>query len=264
MHIFDQDWIARLLVIAEEAAFAVNAIYHRKIYRIDSKLDNSPVTEADLRAHEIIKTGLLNLEPTLPLLSEEGEQVPAETRFNWSKFWLVDPLDGTKGFIRKTGEFTINIALIENHQPIVGVIGVPQLGHYYWAIRGKGAYFRHSGVEKKLQTTFHSPARVVVSRRNYQKEQVDQWAARLGGYQLNYCSSSLKICWVANGEMDLYPQMGKTSEWDTAAGQCILEAAGGQLVDVKGVPLQYNTHSFLENPPFYAISDNRLMTILCG
>jgi 3'(2'), 5'-bisphosphate nucleotidase len=264
MCVFNRDWISHLLSIAEEAACAVNEIYNSKTYNIDSKLDNSPVTEADFKAHEIIKAGLFNLDPNVPLLSEEGESVPIQTRCHWTRFWLVDPLDGTKEFIRRTGEFTINIALIENHQPVVGVVSVPQLGHYYWAIQGKGAYLRYNGREERLQTAFHSPLQVVVSRRSYNKSQVERWATRLPEYNLSYCGSSLKICLVASGERDLYPQMGKTYEWDTAAGQCILEAAGGHLVNLSGGSLQYNMSSSLENPPFYALSNRSLIPILCG
>ncbi len=264
MNVFYQDWIPHLLSITEEAALAINDIYSRKTYKIESKLDNSPVTEADLHAHQIIKEGLFALDPTLPLLSEEGEAVPLEVRSCWDKFWLVDPLDGTKGFIQKTGEFTINIALIENHIPIIGVIGVPQLGHYYWAIRGEGAYVRHGNNKKKLHTRLSSPLRVVVSRRSYERPDVQIWATRLSSYELVYCGSSLKICWVANGDVDLYPQMGRTYEWDTAAGQCILEAAGGQLINLKGEPLQYNTRFSLENPPFYALVNSYLASLLCG
>ena len=264
MRSFHSDWISRLLSIAEDAALAINTAYRHSNYTIASKLDNSPVTDADLRAHEIIKIGLFDLEPDLPLLSEEGELVPAETRLRWRKYWLVDPLDGTKGFIQKTGEFTINIALIEDHRPVVGVVVVPQLEHSYWAVQGKGAYRRIGTEEKELHTALHSPLRVVMSRRNYKNKQTDLWQARFNEYQLNYCGSSLKLCWIANNQADLYPQMGKTSEWDTAAGQCIVEAAGGALVDLSGKPLQYNTRFSLENPPFYAISDSRLVSILCG
>jgi len=243
--------IPSVLSVAEAAATAIVDIYRRKAYQVQSKLDNSPVTEADLRAHEILTAGLSALDPALPVISEEGEVVPFELRSQWPRFWLIDPLDGTREFIQGTGEFTINIALIENHQPVLGVVLVPERQHVYWAVRGAGAFFQmQHAAPVPLQSHLgpRSPLKVLMSRRLNQASK-PAWIAlsqRLGAYELDYCGSALKICRVAQGEADLYPCLGPTREWDTAAGQCILEEAGGQLIDLEGKPLQYNTKSTLK------------------
>lgn len=263
------DWIPKILSVAFEAAEAIVDIYNRNAYQIKEKLDTSPVTEADLCAHRIIQEGLASLNPALPLLSEEGEPLPYEIRAAWPCYWLVDPLDGTREFIKGSGEFTINIALIEHHKPVLGVVVVPVHRQAYWAIRGEAAYARLADADPIRIRTNHlsrEPLKVAVSRRLNQNTK-PEWAAlmnKLRQPELLYCGSAWKICLVATGEVDLYPQLGATSEWDTAAGQCILEAAGGQLVDFSGQPLQYNTKASLKNPGFYAVSDSRLIPICCG
>lgn len=264
-----QDWIPKVLSVALDAAKVINDIYERKAYQVQKKLDTSPVTEADLSAHHIIQKGLFEIDPTLPLISEEGERVPYEIRSHWPRYWLVDPLDGTHEFIKGSGEFTINIALIENHVPVLGVVIVPVYQEVYWAVKGKGAYAKIGQAESiAIQTNQlpNKPLKLAVSRRLNQDSK-PEWLAlmeRLGQPELTYCGSAWKICLVAKGFVDLYPQLGATSEWDTAAGQCILEAAGGQMVDFTGQPLQYNVKPSLENPGFYAVSDSRLIPICCG
>lgn len=264
-----RDWIPKILSVAFEAAETIVDIYNRNAYQIKKKLDTSPVTEADLCAHRIIQAGLSSLEPTLPLLSEEGELMPYETRSRWLRYWLVDPLDGTREFIKGSGEFTVNIALVENHTPVLGVVVVPVHRQVYWALRGEAAYRKLADADPvRIRTNqlFRIPLKVAASRRPHQNTQPN-WTAlmdKLGQPELLYCGSAWKICLVASGEADVYPQLGATSEWDTAAGQCILEAAGGQLVDFSGRPLQYNVKPSLENPGFYAVSDSRLIPICCG
>lgn len=266
---FYQDWIPKILSLALEAAKAINDIYDRNTYQVKEKLDTSPVTEADLCAHDIIQKGLVAIDPTLPLISEEGKIIPYEVRSRWTRYWLVDPLDGTREFIQGTGEFTVNIALIENHAPVLGVVVVPVHQHAYWAIQGEGAYAKFGTADPIRIYTNHSPRtllKAAVSRRLDQNTK-PAWASlmeRLGQPELIYCGSAWKLCLVAKGDVDLYPQLGATNEWDTAAGQCILEAAGGQLIDFSGKRLQYNLKSSLENPGFYAISDSRLIPICCG
>jgi len=267
-----KSWIPKIVSIAQQAGHEITDLYHQKAYQVKSKLDNSPVTEADLNAHRIIVTGLQALDPSLPILSEEGEQIPFEVRSQWSRYWLIDPLDGTEEFIRGTGEFTVNIALIENHRPVLGVVVAPVLQHDYWAARGAGAYFQNSASPAQaIQTAAipHSPLKMAVSRKFHQ--QIDQhklaWETlekNLGEYELIYCGSALKICLVARGLVDLYPRMGITCEWDTAAGQCILEEAGGQILDLSREPLRYNLRASLENPGFYAISNHYLASRCCG
>lgn len=262
-------WIPKILSVAFESADAIVDIYTRNAYQVKEKLDTSPVTEADLRAHHIIQKGLTSIEPTLPLLSEEDAITPYESRSRWSRYWLVDPLDGTREFIQGSGEFTVNIALIENHTPVLGVVVVPAHRQAYWAVRGEAAYAKLGAEDpRRIHTSNISrvPLKAAVSRRPSQNMRPD-WMAlmdRLGQPELVYCGSAWKICLVAEGKVDLYPQLGATSEWDTAAGQCILEAAGGQLVDFSGRPLQYNAKPSLENPGFYAISDSRLIPLCCG
>jgi len=266
------DWLPRVISIAKEAAVAILDIYQNKNYQIKKKLDNSPITAADLLAHQIIKNGLFSIDPALPLLSEEGEAPPFEIRSTWSRYWLVDPLDGTKEFIHGTGEFTVNIALIENGKPVLGVVLAPALQHTYWATKGQGAFFEAEGNPSyRIHTNQlpQSPLKIVVSRRSHQKSDSlnSHWSAllnRLGEYELFFCGSALKICLVAKGEADLYPRLGTTCEWDTAAGQCILEEAGGQLVDFECKPLLYNNRITLENPGFYATSDSYLASVCCG
>jgi len=262
------EWIPDILKIVEAVGIAIVDIQQRNAYRIESKLDNSPVTEADLLAHEWIEKGLRALDPTIPILSEEGKPVPKNIRLSWSKYWLVDPLDGTRAFIQGSDEFTVNIALIENHVPVLGVIGVPRRGELYWAAQGEGAYCQQAGELQRLITSKsdYQPKRILASQ--FLPTQADSgWSAllaRLIPYEFRYCSSSLKICLVAKGEAELYPRMGKTYEWDLAAGHCILEEAGGQMVDLTGKVLRYNLGATLENAGFYAVAGSDLISICCG
>ncbi len=268
-----QDCLPEVLAIADEAANAIMGIAKRKSYSIHQKLDASPVTEADLAAHTIIAQGLSRLTPSLPILSEEGPQVPFDIRQHWPHFWLVDPLDGTREFIQGSQEFTVNIALIENHSPLLGVIVAPALQQRYWAVRDEGAYMDlpQQGIQS-LQTarSSASPIRLAVSRNFHLKHIEDQlaWAAlkeRLGeDCETIPCGSSLKFCLIAKGYVDLYPRFGTTCEWDIAAGQCILEAAGGKIVDTQGKPFRYNLRETLHNPSFYAAKDSRLASRCCG
>lgn len=269
MNAFYQALLPSVLAVADAAAAVLKTAYSHKNYKIQSKPDDSPVTEADMHAHQILEEGLYRLDPSLPFISEEGEPVPFELRSQWSRYWLVDPLDGTREFIQKTGEFSVNIALIENHQPVLGVVVAPILEQAYWAVQGGSAFLRDSlGFVHpiKVYTGHRLPLKVLVSRR-FNQSKSSAWQTlekHLGEYQLEYFGSALKICWVAKGAADLYPRFGLTGEWDTAAGQCILEAAGGQLIDAKGKPLEYNRRTTLENPEFYAIGAAHLAALCCG
>jgi len=263
-----QSWLPNIISIAEEAAKAILTVRESKSYQISSKSDHSPVTTADMQAHHIIEQGLRFLDPAIPCLSEEGEPVPFEVRTKWSRYWLVDPLDGTQDFIQGGNEFVINIALIENHIPVLGVICVPCRQEFYCAVRGGGATLqtRHTSVSINTQQAPRSPIRVVQSHNPL--EQTDPlWQhllLKLGACEIRLCSSALKICLVAKGEADIYPRFGPTCEWDIAAGQCLLEAAGGQLVDLAGQSLRYNLRSSLENSGFYALATPELARACCG
>lgn len=264
-----QAWLPEVLSVAEAASDVITSIYLQKDYQVQSKLDNSPVTIADIQAHKLIEMGLSSIDPSVPILSEEGGVVPFEIRSHWSRFWLVDPLDGTREFINGTDEFTVNIALIEGNLPVLGVVIAPILKQSYWALKGQGAYFQSNQDEIRVirsNQVVHSPLKVAVSRRSHNKHKSlwEDLNKRLGKHELIYCGSALKICLVAKGDVDLYPRLGPTSEWDTAAGQCILEEAGGQIIDPFGNSLRYNTRPSMENPNFYAIANSQLASKCCG
>ncbi len=224
------------------------------------KSDGSRVTEADIASHDHILSGLKELHPALPILSEESESIPNyNQRRNWHRYWLVDPIDGTAGFIDNTGEFTVNIALIENFKPILGVIYVPVDGDTYYAAQGMGAYClldqASDSQQIKVQNFVNGTASIIGNRWRGKKTR-DQFISSLHSCnikcEVNTVSSSVKFCRVAEGASDVYPAFGNTHEWDTAAGQCIVECAGGRVVDMSnGKPLRYNKED-LRNPWFVA------------
>jgi 3'(2'), 5'-bisphosphate nucleotidase len=238
------------------AARRVMAIYGTD-FEVRKKRDNSPVTSADLAAHAIISEGLATLEPGVPVLSEEGDIPEFEVRAGWQRYWLVDPLDGTRGFAARSGEFTVNVALISNTKPILGVVAVPVCAMSFAAVRGGGARLEHAnGVRQDIHTRRLCSRQVVVLRsRTRRHVDVNRLIARLGSVRVIRASSSLKACLVARGLADLYPAFGATSEWDTAASQCLIEEAGGALTDRALNPLRYNTSASLENPSFIAVGD---------
>lgn len=248
----------RVSVTVASAARRVMAIYQTE-FEVHHKQDNSPVTSADLAAHDIISEGLAALEPAMPILSEEGEIPPFEERARWRSYWLVDPLDGTRGFAARSGEFTINVALISDCEPILGVVAVPVSATCCAAVRGGGARFEHADGTRESMRTRRLPAHQVVVLRSRRRRhaEVDRLMAKLGGVRVIRASSSLKACLVARGLADLYPAFGPTSEWDTAASQCLLEEAGGGLTDRALKPLRYNTCASVENPSFVAFGDGR-------
>ncbi|WP_423063967.1 3'(2'),5'-bisphosphate nucleotidase CysQ [Candidiatus Paracoxiella cheracis] len=252
-------WLKPVILLAKEAGAGILNYYGQSSdqLNVSRKQDNTVLTEADLSAHEIIQTGLKQLTPDIPLVSEEDVIAPYSTRSQWSRYWLVDPLDGTRGFIENRDEFTVNIALIQHRRPVVGIVYAPVMKLLYFAVQGEGAY---------KQIADQDPEAIRVSRMNWQSFRV-----LLGHYlhssrllnlfkDIHEChiirlNSSLKFCWIAEGRGDIYPRFGETSEWDTAASQCILEEAGGVIVDFDGEALQYNTKDSLVNPPFVAMGD---------
>jgi 3'(2'), 5'-bisphosphate nucleotidase len=235
---------------------------------ISSKQDNSPLTAADLASHRHIVAALAELTPTLPILSEESASVPYAERSGWQRYWLVDPLDGTKEFIKRNGEFTVNIALIDNGRPVLGVVQVPVQNCCYSAAAGEGA-FRQQGDhhETPIRVTtplpVGQPARVVGSR-SHASPSLRTFAERLGEHRLLSIGSSLKFCLVAEGKADVYPRLGPTSEWDTAAAQCLVEQAGGAVLALSerdhdyaiDGPLGYNGKESLLNPYFLVCGDS--------
>jgi len=262
----NRDWAASRLWRLADAVSATVAIAARRVmaiydtdFDVHRKADQSPVTSADLAAHAIISESLARLEPGVPILSEEGEIPDFEGRSRWQSYWLVDPLDGTRGFAARSGEFTINVALICDGRPILGVVAVPVSGTCYAAVRGGGARFEHAdGVRQSIRSRRFSSKQVVVLRsRTRRHSDVDRLIAKLANVRVIVASSSLKACLVAHGLADLYPAFGPTSEWDTAASQCLVEEAGGGLTDLKLEPLHYNASASLENPFFVAFGDPR-------
>lgn len=223
-----------------------------------AKADDSPLTEADLRSHRLILARLAQLEPKLPVLSEESADIPWNERAAWSRYWLVDPLDGTKEFVSRNGEFTVNIALIEDHRPVLGVVHIPVTDTTYSGIPGLGAWREANErppVPIGVQRIARPPLRVVGSR-SHGSDRLGEALASMGPHQLRPAGSSIKLCLVADGSADLYPRLGPTSEWDIAAGQAVVEGAGGQVVRLDdGKALRYNTGAQLLNPDFLAYGD---------
>lgn len=251
-------WRERLVALAREAGEAIMQVYARD-FAVEHKADASPVTAADLAAHRIICEGLRALTPDIAVLSEEAADIPWDTRRAWHRLWLVDPLDGTREFVKKNGEFTVNIALIENHEPTLGVIHAPALDEMLHAERGVGCFLRTADGDVALSSArpAAAPLRVGASR-SHLTERTQRLLEALGEHQRHGLGSSLKFCRLAEGRIDFYPRFGPTSEWDTAAGQVILETAGGAVLDLRGEPLRYNTKDSLLNPDFFAIGDPSL------
>lgn len=221
---------------------------------IDYKADKTPVTEADLASHEAIRKGLARLTPGLPQLSEESASVPYAERRRWDSFWLIDPLDGTRAFIEGFDEFGVLIALITGGEPRLGVVHMPASGATYEAAAGGGARKRDAAGRARRIRARSAPGRsmsIAVSRAHTGK-QTQRFIAQFDDIELERCDSIVKCCLVAEGKVDLYPRFGPTGEWDTGAGQCVLEEAGGALTDFDGRRLRYNTRESLINPPFMA------------
>lgn len=248
--------LAALIDVAYQAGDVIMAHYQRiEDLEVKSKSNQTPVTIADIAAHDVIFNALKIMTPGIPVLSEEGSEINFAERQSWDKYWLVDPLDGTKEFIAQTDEFSVNIALIENHKPILSVVYAPALNQLYYAESGKA--FKVNGQDNPVQihvTPKHQTLRIAVSR-HHQGEKLKAILAKLDDYQLVIMGSALKICLVAEAKADIYLRLGPTSEWDTSAGQYILECAGGQLMNLQGQAFRYNQQASLRNPPFLAVGD---------
>jgi 3'(2'), 5'-bisphosphate nucleotidase len=240
--------------IVERAGAAIMRIYDAG-FTVQHKEDNSPLTVADLESQRVIIEGLTELTPDIPILSEESAQAPWSERQSWRELWVVDPLDGTREFVKRNGEFTINIALVQEHEPVLGVVAAPAQDLLYWGARGVGAFSRAQGAAQiRIQVAPpHAPVRVVGSR-SHPSPETAKYLARLGPHVMRGIGSSLKFCSVAAGEADLYPRFGPTSEWDTAAGQALLEAAGGHVTRLDGHRLRYNCRESVINGDFLAFS----------
>ncbi|RMA93321.1 3'(2'),5'-bisphosphate nucleotidase CysQ [Hydrogenothermus marinus] len=257
--------IKSLISIAKKAGEEILEIYN-KDFEIEYKDDKSPLTEADKKAHKIIKNGLSEISD-FPVLSEEGKEIPSKDRKNWEYFWMVDPLDGTKEFIKKNGEFTVNIALIHKNKPILGVVYAPVLDIMYYGDIENGGYKIEKGKKEKLPLKKQKKDTVsVVMSKSHLNEETSKFVKSLKKYFKNIeavsIGSSLKICLVAEGKADIYPRLAPTMEWDTAAAHAVLNAVGGKIIKyedsfslskTKNYPeISYNKENLL-NPYFIAI-----------
>ena len=254
--IHDSSLLGPLLDIARDAGDHILTVYETD-FEVATKADKTPVTEADLLAHNAIVRGLQRITPDIPVLSEESAKIAFEERRRWESYWLVDPLDGTKEFINRNGDFTVNIALIQRGEPIVGVVYMPVNRTSYYGSLGVGAFRREgNGAERPIHVRVNAenPVRVVASR-SHRGELLDAYLEKLGAHQVVSRGSSLKFCLVAEGAADVYPRLGPTCEWDTGAGHAVLLAAGGHVVDLDGQPLRYNSKESLLNPHFIAYAD---------
>ncbi len=242
--------------IAREAGAAIMPFFKVQNLGINTKLDDSPVTEADFSAHKVIEQHLAELTPDIPLLSEESEEHTKRQRRKWSRYWLVDPLDGTKEFIAGKPEFSVNIALIDQGKPVFGVIYAPVFDSLYFAGDGAGAW-KQVGQDSadSIQTKPPTSTFLVTISSRTRREPVKQLLEPIKPYEFLIAGSSLKMCYIAEGEVDIYPRLGATSEWDTAAAQIILQQAGGAVLNKQLKPLTYNQRDTLINPHFLAVSD---------
>ncbi|HYL00837.1 MAG TPA: 3'(2'),5'-bisphosphate nucleotidase CysQ [Steroidobacteraceae bacterium] len=249
----------RVAAIARAAGREILEVYAQGESPPTLKDDDSPLTAADLRSHRLIVDALAALTPGVPVLSEEAARPPWAERCRWPRHWLVDPLDGTREFLARNGEFTVNIALIEAHVPVLGVVHVPVSDTTYRGVAGEGAWRQVAGAPlQALQVAARAadPVRVVGSR-SHRGDSLAGFLARLGAHELKAVGSSLKFCLIAEGAADVYPRLGPTSEWDTAAAHAVLAAAGGVVVGLDGRPLRYNEREGLLNPFFVAYGDRR-------
>jgi 3'(2'), 5'-bisphosphate nucleotidase len=247
--------LPQVLSLAEEAGKVVMDIYSGRDFGTAYKENESPVTHADIASHAVIAAGLSHLTPNLPLLSEESTAVPCHERQSWHVYWLIDPLDGTKEFIKRNGEFTVNICLIEGRSPVLGVVHAPALNVTYWGARGMGSYKRMSeGPAVRITVSDYRtmPLKLVASR-SHAGDALSNFIDKIVPGEFISMGSSLKICLVAEGSAHLYPRLGPTMEWDTAAAQCVLEQGGGVMTDLTDNALIYNKAD-LVNPPFIASS----------
>ena len=245
-----------VIELARAAAAEILAVYDSD-FAIEHKDDRSPLTAADLASHRCIVAGLQALTPHIPVLSEESKDLDIAARREWTTFWLVDPLDGTREFIKRNGEFTVNIALVVDGVATWGVIQQPVTGALWHGGAGLGAFIREGDagdVAIRTRAPAAAPLRIAASR-SHRDARTQAVLDALPGSEVVGCGSSLKFCRIADGGIDLYPRFGPTSEWDTAAGQAILEGAGGAVLGPDGRPFRYNQRTTLLNGDFIALGD---------
>ena len=240
-----------VISIAEQAGAAILDIYQKDsaAFNITGKADNSPLTAADLASHQLIVNALQALTPELPILSEEAADISWDIRKTWQRYWLVDPLDGTKEFIKRNGEFTVNIALIEDGEPVLGVIYAPVLNKTYFAAKGEGAFVKTADTTKPIQVAKPGSSVRVVGSRSHPSPELAGYLAQFVKHDMVPVGSSLKFCLVAEGSADVYPRFGPTMQWDTGAGHIIALEAGA-TVSFDGISRQVYQRENLRNPNF--------------
>ena len=258
--ILNEQLISSTVEIAKLAGEGITEIYNSD-FDYQLKKDLSPITAADNLSHIIITKRLKILTPELPVLSEENCDIPYKIRANWTKYWLVDPLDGTKEFIKRNGEFTVNIALIENNTPIFGVIHLPVTSETYWGSQVNGSFYSSGNNDVKeirVSENHQNPIRLVASR-SHPSEMLNSLLKKIVDYEIIEVGSSMKFCHIASGQADCYPRFGPTSEWDTAAGEAIVSSAGGHVVAASGNSMKYNVKEEYLNPNFI-VSNGKIIS----
>ena len=251
----NEKYMRQVVAIAHRAGAAIMEVYRSGDTGETSKADDSPLTLADLAAHRTIVEALTGLTPDIPILSEEAADIAYPVRSQWTRYWLVDPLDGTREFIRRNGEFTVNIALIEHGKPVMGVVYAPVPDVCYHGAPGTGAFVQRGDAAAQPITVKPLAAgetiRVVASR-SHRDVRTEALLEQLGDYQCISMGSSLKLCLVAEGAAHFYPRLGPTMEWDTAAAHAVVNAAGGIVCNMAGDELHYNKVD-LHNPEFLVL-----------
>jgi len=256
-----------IVEITKKAGLAITEIYNSD-FDYQLKKDASPITEADNLSHKIITERLKMLTPEIPILSEENCDISYKIRSKWNQYWLVDPMDGTKEFIKRNGEFTVNIALIDQNIPKMGVIHIPVTNETYWGSEVSGAFYQdnNNDVKKICVSGDHkNPIRIVVSR-SHPSKILNDLLKTINDYEIIEVGSSIKFCHIASGKADCYPRFGPTSEWDTAAGEAIVHSAGGHVVTASGDSMNYNLKETYLNPNFIVSNDRitskRILSII--
>ena len=244
-------YLQQVITIAEQAGQAILEIYQQDSsqFNVTDKADASPLTAADLAAHQLIVNALTALTPDIPILSEEAANISWDIRQHWQRYWLVDPLDGTKEFIKRNGEFTVNIALIEQGEPVLGVIHAPVLNKTYYAAKGEGAFVKQGTTSKTISVAKPSDTVRVVGSRSHPSPDLAGYLAQFAKHDMVPVGSSLKFCLVAEGSADVYPRFGPTMQWDTGAGHIIATEAGAR-VSFDGIASQVYQRENLRNPNF--------------
>ena len=258
-----KDELNKLIEISINAGRAIMDIY-KTDFNFEKKSDQSPLTAADLCSHEIISDSLSKLSPKIPILSEESLDIPMSERSSWDEYWLIDPLDGTKEFINRNGEFTTNIALIKKNRPIFGIIHAPCLNQTYWGGESIGSYYLEGDLNSDIQKINTSPKSnqeiKIVCSRSHPSDDLKYILRMIGDHKKLSIGSSLKFCIIAKGEADCYLRLGPTSEWDTAAGEAIIRSSGGTVKAIDGSNLKYNKSDSILNPSFIAAANDDLVS----